>query len=86
MFHREPKERGGIAPMTTPLGETVVEVPDEQPVLATILRAGLPLHQGLLNYFDRADSAFVSAYRKHRKGEESFDIVRQVTPAIAVEP
>ena len=60
--------------VTTPLGETVVEVPDEQPVLATILRAGLPLHQGLLNYFDRADSAFVSAYRKHRKGEESFDI------------
>src|SRR4030095_11607544 len=39
----------------------------EQPVLATILRAGLPLHQGLLNYFDRADNAFISAYRKHRR-------------------
>lgn len=60
--------------VTTPLGEAVVDVPREQPVLATILRAGLPLHQGLLNYFDRADSAFVSAYRKHRKGEEGFDI------------
>ena len=60
--------------VTTPLGEAVVDVPREQPVLATILRAGLPLHQGLLNYFDRADSAFLSAYRKHRKGEEGFDI------------
>ena len=60
--------------VTTPLGEAVVELPEERPVLATILRAGLPLHQGLLNYFDRADCAFVSAYRKHRKGEEGFDI------------
>ncbi|HEX7756882.1 MAG TPA: uracil phosphoribosyltransferase, partial [Niabella sp.] len=45
----------------------------EQPVLATILRAGLPLHQGLLNYFDKADNAFVSAYRKHHK-DGSFTI------------
>ncbi len=58
----------------TPLGIAHTALPNEQPVLATILRAGLPLHQGLLNYFDRADSAFVSAYRKHRKGEEGFDI------------
>ena len=40
----------------------------EKPVLATILRAGLPLHQGLLNYFDSSDNAFISAYRKHKKG------------------
>jgi uracil phosphoribosyltransferase len=58
----------------TPLGTARVDLPIEQPVLATILRAGLPLHQGMLNYFDRADSAFVSAYRKHRKGEDGFDI------------
>ncbi len=58
----------------TPLGIAHTALPNEQPVLATILRAGLPLHQGLLNYFDRADSAFVSAYRKHRKGEDGFDI------------
>ena len=45
----------------------------EQPVLATILRAGLPLHQGLLNYFDMADNAFISAYRKHHK-DGSFEI------------
>lgn len=51
----------------TPLGEASIHLLSEQPVLATILRAGLPLHQGLLNYFDKADNAFVSAYRKHRK-------------------
>ncbi|HEX2617915.1 MAG TPA: uracil phosphoribosyltransferase [Flavobacteriales bacterium] len=58
----------------SPLGLARMELPADQPVLATILRAGLPLHQGLLNYFDRADSAFVSAYRKHRTGEDGFDI------------
>jgi len=42
-------------------------------VLATILRAGLPLHQGLLNYFDKADNAFITAYRKHHM-DGSFDI------------
>lgn len=58
----------------SPLGVAHVDLPVDQPVLCTILRAGLPLHQGLLNYFDRADSAFVSAYRKHRKGEDGFDV------------
>jgi uracil phosphoribosyltransferase len=42
-------------------------------VLATILRAGLPMHQGLLNYFDKADNAFISAYRKHHR-DGSFEI------------
>jgi uracil phosphoribosyltransferase len=60
--------------VSTPLGLAHTQLLAEQPVLATILRAGLPLHQGLLNYFDRADSAFVSAYRKHRKGEDGFDV------------
>mgnify|MGYP006280538289 FL=1 len=50
---------------TTPLGIHDSKVLNEQPVLATILRAGLPLHQGMLNYFDKADNAFISAYRKH---------------------
>ena len=58
----------------TPLGMAHARRLAQQPVLATILRAGLPLHQGLLNYFDRADNAFISAYRKHRKGEDAFDI------------
>jgi uracil phosphoribosyltransferase len=57
----------------TPLGTAVCKVLKEQPVLATILRAGLPLHQGLLNYFDKADNAFISAYRKHHK-DGSFEI------------
>ncbi len=52
----------------TPLGTATIPVFNEQPVLATILRAGLPLHQGLLNYFDKADSAFISAYRRTTKG------------------
>jgi uracil phosphoribosyltransferase len=57
----------------TPLGETNIPLSNTEIVLATILRAGLPMHQGLLNYFDGADSAFVSAYRKHTT-EEDFDI------------
>ena len=51
----------------TPLGEAEVALPDDQIVIATILRAGLPFHQGFLNYFDDAQNAFVSAYRKYSK-------------------
>jgi uracil phosphoribosyltransferase len=57
----------------TPLGIAVSKTLKSQPVLATILRAGLPLHQGLLNYFDKADNAFISAYRKHQR-DGSFEI------------
>jgi len=57
----------------TPMGIVSCRVLEEQPVLATVLRAGLPLHQGLLNYFDRADNAFISAYRKHNR-DGSFEI------------
>jgi uracil phosphoribosyltransferase len=57
----------------TPMGQATAKVLEEQPVLTTILRAGLPLHDGLLNYFDKADCAFVSAYRKHDK-DGSFEI------------
>ena len=53
--------------VTTPLGTSLCKKLQSQPVLATILRAGLPLHQGMLHFFDKADSAFVSAYRKHHK-------------------
>lgn len=59
--------------ITTPLGISVMKVLEKQPVLATILRAGLPLHQGMLNYFDKADNAFISAYRKHHR-DGSFEI------------
>ena len=57
----------------TPLGEAEVMLSDDKIVLATILRAGLPFHQGFLNYFDRAQNAFVSAYRKHHK-DNSFEV------------
>ena len=61
----EPKE------VVTPLGVKVVRVLKEQPVLATILRAGLPFHNGMLNMFDKADNAFIAAYRKYDKDDDS---------------
>jgi uracil phosphoribosyltransferase len=51
----------------TPLGEASVSMPDDEIVIATILRAGIPYHQGFLNYFDGASNAFVSAFRKYSK-------------------
>ncbi len=57
----------------TPLGTAEMGLMNDQLVLATILRAGLPLHQGMLNYFDRAQNAFISAYRKHHK-DNSFEV------------
>ena len=62
-----------IKNVQTPLGNAEIYLPDEKPVLATILRAGLSMHQGLLNYFDRSESAFVSAYREHIN-ENEFEI------------
>lgn len=55
--------------VVTPLGIASVPVYDDKLVVATILRAGLPLHQGILNFFDDAQNAFVAAYRKYDKGE-----------------
>ncbi|WP_416441505.1 uracil phosphoribosyltransferase [Phnomibacter sp. MR] len=57
----------------TPLGTSPAIRLKNQPVLATILRAGMPMHEGLLNYFDKADNAFISAYRKHHR-DGSFEI------------
>ncbi|MBO7192426.1 MAG: uracil phosphoribosyltransferase [Bacteroidales bacterium] len=54
----------------TPLGIASIPTHDDKIVVATILRAGLPLHQGILNYFDDAQNAFVAAYRKYHKGED----------------
>lgn len=59
--------------ITTPLGIANCKVLQSQPVLATILRAGLGLHNGLLNYFDKGENAFISAYRKH-KPDGTFEI------------
>ncbi len=71
----------------TPMGEANCHILKEQPILATILRAGIPLHQGLLNYFDKADNAFVAAYRKHHR-DGSFQIEQQyfTSPVVTDRP
>ncbi|WP_397364232.1 uracil phosphoribosyltransferase [Olleya sp. R77988] len=61
--------------ITTPLATIDSEVPKNDVVLCSILRAGVPLHNGLLNYFDQAENAFISAYRHHLDNPESFEIV-----------
>lgn len=58
----------------TPLGNKQVEVPVGDLVLCSILRAGLPLHQGILNVFDNAENAFISAYRHHPGGSDDFEV------------
>ncbi|MEY4593987.1 MAG: uracil phosphoribosyltransferase [Bacteroidota bacterium] len=70
--------------ITTPLGAAIMNLAKEQPVIATILRAGLPMHQGFLNYFDHADNAFISAYRKHHK-DGSFDIALEYVSCPSLE-
>ncbi|AUS05231.1 uracil phosphoribosyltransferase [Pseudotamlana carrageenivorans] len=59
----------------TPLGTSSAKLPQNEIVLCSILRAGIPLHNGLLNYFDRAENAFISAYRQHKENPETFEIV-----------
>lgn len=68
----------------TPLGVAPTQLPAQSVVLATILRAGLPLHNGLLQYFDGADNAFISAYRRHRKSGK-FDIEVEYTSCPSIE-
>ncbi len=59
----------------TPLGKCVCREPADQVVLGTILRAGLPFHHGFLNYFDHAENAFVSAYRRYKEKGDTFDVL-----------
>ncbi|MCG2431535.1 uracil phosphoribosyltransferase [Aequorivita xiaoshiensis] len=62
--------------VTTPLGEKEVYVPDNKIVLCSILRAGLPLHNGVLNYFDSVENAFISAYREHpNDDDDDFEVI-----------
>ena len=65
-----------ITKVETPLGVSKCQLPIDRIVLATILRAGLPLHNGLLSYLDHADNGFISAYRKHHK-DGTFEISMQ---------
>ncbi|WP_223032303.1 uracil phosphoribosyltransferase [Hanstruepera marina] len=59
----------------TPLGEASTLLISDDIVLCSILRAGVPLHNGLLNYFDTSENAFISAYRHHKHNPESFEII-----------
>jgi uracil phosphoribosyltransferase len=59
----------------TPFGHKTVLMPQDNLVLCSVLRAGLPLHQGLLNCFDKAENAFISAYRHHRDNQDAFKVI-----------
>lgn len=59
----------------TPFGHKTVLMPQNNLVLCSVLRAGLPLHQGLLNYYDKAENAFISAYRHHRDNQDAFKVI-----------
>ncbi len=59
----------------TPFGTKDIALPIDELVLCSVLRAGNPLHQGLLNYFDRAENAFISAYRHHPNGGNEFEVI-----------
>ncbi|RKD92676.1 uracil phosphoribosyltransferase [Mangrovibacterium diazotrophicum] len=73
-----------VSDVKTPLGIAQVPVLKQQPVLATILRAGLPLQQGLLNVFDKAENAFISAYRKYDdEGEFHIEFEYLATPDLS---
>jgi uracil phosphoribosyltransferase len=69
----------------TPLGKKKEQLPSNDVVLCSILRAGLPLHQGLLNYFDDAENAFISAYRHHPNNDAKFEIVVEYFAAHYIE-
>lgn len=72
----------------TPLAVADVQVPQDKIVLGTLLRAGLPMHQGFLNMFDQAENAFISAYRKEtigRRGEMQIEIVSEYLAAPSIE-
>lgn len=69
----------------TPLGTALCRMPAQPPVLATILRAGLPFHEGFLSYFDYADNAFVSAYRRYKEKGDSFDVLVEYLASPSIE-
>jgi len=69
------------AEIETPLGIAETSLLSEQPVLATVLRAGIPMHQGMLNVFDQADCAFIGAYRKTKKSG-TFEIRKEYVSTV----
>lgn len=77
-----------VEPVQSPLAVAHMEVPQDKVVLGTVLRAGLPMHQGFLNMFDHAENAFISAYRKEtigRRGNDTIEIVSEYMAAPSIE-
>lgn len=70
--------------ITTPLGTKRMEITSSDVVICSVLRAGLPMHQGFLNYFDKAENSFISAFRHHPNNDASFEIVTEyiATPSL----
>jgi uracil phosphoribosyltransferase len=71
--------------VTTPLGSKKIRSCTDQLVLCSVLRAGLPLHHGILNYFDAAENAFISAYRHHPNNSDDFEVVVKYFAAPSLE-
>lgn len=71
--------------VTTPLGTKKTQIPDEEIVICSVLRAGLPMHQGLLNYFDRAENAFISAFRNYKNKSTEFEVIVKYFAAPSLE-
>lgn len=69
----------------TPLGIAECQTPADDVVIATILRAGLPFHHGFLSFFDRAENAFVSAYRRYKEKGDSFDVLVEYLASPSIE-
>jgi len=69
----------------TPLETTQISVPEEQPVLVSIMRAGVPFYQGFLSFFDQADSAFIGAYRGRHEQDYTFEIELDYVAAPSLE-
>ena len=67
------------------MGSRQINLPQKELVLCSVLRADLPLHQGLLNYFDKVENAFISAYRHHRDNQDAFEVIVKylTTPLLA---
>ncbi|MBP9994268.1 MAG: uracil phosphoribosyltransferase [bacterium] len=70
--------------ITTPLGIKETRIVADEIVLGTVFRAGIPFHQGFLDIFDKADNAFIAAYRKYHKGDD-FDIMVEYCATSAIE-
>ncbi|MGW9685754.1 uracil phosphoribosyltransferase [Flagellimonas sp. 2504JD1-5] len=71
--------------VNTPLGTKKTALPTDELVLCSVLRAGLPLHHGLLSYFDGAENAFISAYRHHPNDADEFEVIVKYLAAPSLE-